>query len=647
MAKKRKAIQKSFIREVSGSEDWRGVLKRSPAYDSVRPLAYHEADVFLLCYKISDPISLYNVKNKWIREIRKCRPEAPIVLCGCQSDLRNEPFTISHLSKTGRQPVSQEQALAICCEIEALHYVETSSKAPVPESKDNLEAFELCALAAIKNKSCLSNKINHNNNNSINYQKVTNHNNIINQNNNNNKNNNNNNSSSSDNHHQFQRSPSALSSLSLFDTTRSPLSETGPVNGLLGQVFRRSPSTNSNLSLAANFKMPTMAFKRSSTASVTSLRSPSIEEQARLRTFSPEPNVCNRIPPVISEHETYSPSSSCSYSMGSQENSVLSSLSRTRPSSLHDPPLPGISFESQGGLEDKITPGQSSKLQRPTSLFKETHHRVQKSVGSSSFLRNNQTPISRGAAFFSPMGPQEPIPSQKFNLLEQRFDSVSELGSPMSTASGSSTFIKSPQMEVISQTNAQVRANGLSRRTSYRTHPKMAIPVAAPMSPVGSDFCFDIKSPPRSSCQSPESFTQHSESVNLPSAGSNNGDSGGSGHGVGVHSGLTTSAPRLPCFEEGPKIYESLKSHVSICSQSSDGSSKLPSDFSDASSISKGRNQCGVTSNRNSDLIMNCSNSQTNIESPEELLNNLNFVSPKAGVYRPCSRKSKHNCSIM
>ena len=58
------------------------------AYDSVRSLSYQEADVFLVCYKISDPISLYNVKNKWIGEIRRHRPEAPVVLCGCQSDLR-------------------------------------------------------------------------------------------------------------------------------------------------------------------------------------------------------------------------------------------------------------------------------------------------------------------------------------------------------------------------------------------------------------------------------------------------------------------------------------------------------------------------------------------------------------------------------
>ena len=124
----------------------------------MRPLSYQEADVFLLCYKISDPISLYNVKNKWIRELRRHRTDVPVILCGCQSEQRSDPLTIAHLSKTGRTPVSQEQALAICCEIEALHYVETSAK---NADKDNSEAFEVCALAAIKHK----NAKNNNNNN--------------------------------------------------------------------------------------------------------------------------------------------------------------------------------------------------------------------------------------------------------------------------------------------------------------------------------------------------------------------------------------------------------------------------------------------------------------------------------------------------
>ena len=103
----------------------------SPAHDSVRALSYQDADVFLLCYKISDPDSLYNVKNKWIREIRSqkfsTRHQPPVVLCGCQADQRSDPQTLAALGKVGRMPTSSEQALAICCEIGAVNYVETSS----------------------------------------------------------------------------------------------------------------------------------------------------------------------------------------------------------------------------------------------------------------------------------------------------------------------------------------------------------------------------------------------------------------------------------------------------------------------------------------------------------------------------------------
>ena len=103
----------------------------SPAHDSVRALSYQDADVFLLCYKISDPDSLYNVKNKWIREIRSQKfnnsHQPPVVLCGCQADQRTDPQTLAALGKIGRMPTSSEQALAICCEIGAVNYVETSS----------------------------------------------------------------------------------------------------------------------------------------------------------------------------------------------------------------------------------------------------------------------------------------------------------------------------------------------------------------------------------------------------------------------------------------------------------------------------------------------------------------------------------------
>merc|ERR1719242_599064 len=70
----------------------------------------------------------------------------------------------------------------------------------------------------------------------------------------------------------------------------------------------------------------------------------------------------------------------------------------------------------------------------------------------------------------------------------RRFDSLSELGPPSSACHP-----------------AMIRPNCLTRRTSYRTYQKVPIPVAAPMSPVGSDYSFDLKSPTGSSqCFSPE-----------------------------------------------------------------------------------------------------------------------------------------------
>ena len=79
----------------------------------------------------------------------------------------------------------------------------------------------------------------------------------------------------------------------------------------------------------------------------------------------------------------------------------------------------------------------------------------------------------------------------------------------------------------------QVFPNGLSRRTTYRTHPKMAIPVAAPMSPVPP-------LPPQQ--QQPPSAAEAEAASSVIAPG---------GHPTSSY--LTQSKPQ-------PKIYESLKS---------------------------------------------------------------------------------------
>ena len=78
------------------------IFSGSSAYDSVRSLSYAEANVFLVCYKVSDPSTLYNVKNKWMPEIRQHRNNAPVILCGCQNDLRSDSEVISSLGKFER-----------------------------------------------------------------------------------------------------------------------------------------------------------------------------------------------------------------------------------------------------------------------------------------------------------------------------------------------------------------------------------------------------------------------------------------------------------------------------------------------------------------------------------------------------------------
>ena len=107
-----------------------------------REIAYREADVFLLCYKISDPTSLFGAINHWVPELRSHAPATPILLVGCQIDLRSDRHTINHLAKQGRSPVSSDQARSFSQQAEAVAYVETSAKT---STQGPASVFELAA----------------------------------------------------------------------------------------------------------------------------------------------------------------------------------------------------------------------------------------------------------------------------------------------------------------------------------------------------------------------------------------------------------------------------------------------------------------------------------------------------------------------
>lgn len=59
-------------------------------FDKLRPLCYTSADVFLLCFSVVSPASFQNVPEKWVPEIRRHAPTAPLVLVGTQCDLRED-----------------------------------------------------------------------------------------------------------------------------------------------------------------------------------------------------------------------------------------------------------------------------------------------------------------------------------------------------------------------------------------------------------------------------------------------------------------------------------------------------------------------------------------------------------------------------
>ena len=59
-------------------------------FDKLRPLCYTSADVFLLCFSVVSPTSFQNVPEKWVPEIRKHVPFAPLILVGTQCDLRED-----------------------------------------------------------------------------------------------------------------------------------------------------------------------------------------------------------------------------------------------------------------------------------------------------------------------------------------------------------------------------------------------------------------------------------------------------------------------------------------------------------------------------------------------------------------------------
>ncbi|KAF7669393.1 hypothetical protein LDENG_00193120 [Lucifuga dentata] len=118
-------------------------------FDKLRPLCYTSADVFLLCFSVVSPASFQNVPEKWIPEIRRHAPFAPLVLVGTQCDLREDVKVLIDLAKYRERPVDPVDARDCAMEIGAVAYLECSSLT----QKNLKEVFDTAILASLQNSS--------------------------------------------------------------------------------------------------------------------------------------------------------------------------------------------------------------------------------------------------------------------------------------------------------------------------------------------------------------------------------------------------------------------------------------------------------------------------------------------------------------
>ena len=107
-----------FKRDTAGQEE----------YDRLRPLSYANANVFLVCFSVVNPVSYENVSSKWIPELIHFCPDVPSILVGTKIDLRGEESALEKLRKQGQQPTTPEQGQQLAKKIKALKYLECSAK---------------------------------------------------------------------------------------------------------------------------------------------------------------------------------------------------------------------------------------------------------------------------------------------------------------------------------------------------------------------------------------------------------------------------------------------------------------------------------------------------------------------------------------
>lgn len=113
-------------------------------YVKLRPLSYPQTDIFIVTFSLVSPMSLQNVEDIWVPEIREHCPNTPYILVGTKLNMRD---TFSEheeeYKKNGWKPVTTEEGLAMKEKVLAQEYMEC-------DAFTDLEYLEKIFLDAIK-----------------------------------------------------------------------------------------------------------------------------------------------------------------------------------------------------------------------------------------------------------------------------------------------------------------------------------------------------------------------------------------------------------------------------------------------------------------------------------------------------------------
>lgn len=125
-------------------------------YDRLRPLAYPDSDVILICFALDDRGTFTNLMDKWYPEVKHFCEHVPILLVGCKSDLRDAAVyrNYPHPPPPGSKLVTTEEGQAMADRMGA-KYVECSAK----DRQSMKEVFYTSLKACMNKKKMIRKKV--------------------------------------------------------------------------------------------------------------------------------------------------------------------------------------------------------------------------------------------------------------------------------------------------------------------------------------------------------------------------------------------------------------------------------------------------------------------------------------------------------